>query len=160
MGDGRDHGPAHSDFWRAAPDGKLFSIRGHQEDDPERSGVTQPVFDITLPAWRVGEALLHAANMASEFGDPAANVTIIAEWTGIAGRAITSLDRRRLVFDDRRAQQNQYRGGLTVQADKISDSLPELVGGLIKPLYEVFDFFRLPESLPAEELSRMRANRF
>ena len=47
-----------------------------------------------------------------------------------------------------------------MQADQISDGLPELVGKLVAPLYELFDFFQLPGALPAEELARMRANRF
>jgi transcriptional regulator with XRE-family HTH domain len=158
--DGEDHGPAHNDYWRASPDGSLFLIRGLQEDEV-RDGVTPgTLFDITMPAWRVGEALLHAANMAREFGDPAARVILIAEWTGLAGRVVTSLEGRRLVFDDRRAQQDTFRTSLTAQADQISDTLPELVSQLLVPLYERFDFFRLPAALPREELAQMRANRF
>jgi hypothetical protein len=98
--------------------------------------------------------------MAAEFGDPAAQVTIRVEWTGLAGRVLTHLEGRRLLFDHHRAQQDTFRNGLVVQADRISDGLPELVGRLVMPLYELFDFFRLPVALPAEELTRMRANRF
>jgi hypothetical protein len=157
--DGGDHGPAHSDFWRVSTGGKFFIIRGHQEDDG-RHGEARTAFDITLPTWRLGEALLHAANMAAEFGDPAAQITILVEWTGLAGRALTHLERTHLLFDHHRAQQDVFRNGLVVQADKISEGLPELVARLIVPLYELFDFFRLPAALPAEELARMRANRF
>jgi hypothetical protein len=159
--DGADHGPAHNDFWRVSLDGRFFIIRGHQEDEA-RDGEVAPKtkFDITLPSWRVGEALLHAANMAAEMGDPVAQVTIIVEWTGLAGRVVTNLERRRLVFDRHRAQQEQFRNSLTVQADQINNSLPELVSKLIEPLFELFDFFQLPAALPAEELARMRANRF
>ncbi len=158
--DGNDHGPAHSDFWRVSPDGKFFFIRGHQEDDPEYRRAPRTVFDIALPTWRVGEALLHAANMATRFGDPSAQVTIIVEWTGLAGRVLTSLDGRRLILDHHHAQQDTFRNSLTVQADQIGNGLPELVGRLVVPLYELFGFFRLPGALPAEELARMRANRY
>jgi hypothetical protein len=116
--------------------------------------------------------------MARGFGDPAARVILIAEWTGLAGRVVTNLEGRRLVFDDRRAQQNAFRTSLTAQADQISDTLPECAGGsapeiagrekgnqglvsqIVGPLYERFDFLRLPAALPREELARMRANRF
>jgi hypothetical protein len=158
--DGADHGPAHNDYWRVSLDGNFFIIRGHQEDDPQHGIARKTAFDITLPTWRVGEALLHAANMAAELGDPTAQVTIITEWTGLAGRSLTSLDRRRIVFDRHRAQQDNFRNSLSVQADQISDGLPELVSKLVVPLYELFDFFRLPGALPAEELARMRSNRF
>jgi hypothetical protein len=159
--DGQDHGAAHSDFWRASPEGKLFLIRGHQEDEGRVPGIApSTVFDITLPTWRVGEALLHASNMAIEFGDPQARVNFVVELTGLAGRHLTHLERTRLIFDDHRTQQGRFRTSLTVQADQISDALPELVSQLVVPLYELFVFFRLPANLPAEELARMRANRF
>ena len=66
----------------------------------------------------------------------------------------------RLIFGGHTSHQDTYRGTLTVRADQITDALPELVGQLVTPLYEVFDFFRLPASLVSEELSRMRSNRF
>jgi hypothetical protein len=132
-------------------------IRGHQED--ERT-VPKTAFDITIAAWRIGEALLHAANMARELGDPSAQVAIIAEWTGLAGRLLIHLQGTRLMFDHYRTQQDNFRNDLTVAADQISDALPELVRQLIAPLYELFDFFKLLEALPAEELARMRAHRF
>jgi hypothetical protein len=157
--DGQDHGPAYSDFWRVSPDGKLFFIRWHQEDDPEYRRAPGKVFDIALPTWRVGEALLHAANMATAFGDRTAQVTMMVEWTGLRGRALTSLDGRRWISENHFAQQETFRNNLTVQADQIENSLPELVGTLVIPLYELFGFFRLPRVLPAEELARMRANR-
>jgi hypothetical protein len=157
---GQDHGAAHSDFWRASPEGSLFFVRGHLEDEP-RYNPPKTKFDVTLPTWRVGEALLHAANVARELGDASVNVTIVVEWTGLEGRSITSLEHSRLIFDDaHRAHQNTFRNSLTVQADQISDALPELVSKLVSPLYELFDFFRLPAALPAEELAKMRANRF
>jgi hypothetical protein len=159
--DGADHGAAHSDFWRVAPDGKFFIIRGYQEDEPRDTSVEPGTrFDITIPAWRMGEVFLHSSNMAVALGDPAAQVTILTEWTGLTGRSLTNLERRRIVFDEHRSQQPVYRRHLTVQADQINNMLPELVTQVIVPLYELFDFFRLPANLPAEELARMRANRF
>jgi transcriptional regulator with XRE-family HTH domain len=104
--DGEEHGLAHDDFWRASPDGYFFMIRGHQED--ERT-LPKTAFDTTLATWRVGEALLHAANMARELGDPSAQVTIIVEWTGLAGRMLTHLGGTRLMFDHYRALQENFR---------------------------------------------------
>ena len=158
--DGEDHGAAHSDFWRVSPDASFFIVRGHLEDEPRHGVATKTVFDVTSATWRVGEALLHAANMARELGDATATVTIIVRWTGLAGRSLTSLDRRRLVFERHHAQQDAFSSSLTVQADQIGNSLPELVDRLVRPLYELFDFFRLPQALPAEELRMMRSHMF
>jgi hypothetical protein len=158
--DGEDHGPAHNDFWRVTSAGNFFLVRGLQEDETARGMQPGQLFDVTLPTWRVGEALLHASNMATELGDPSAQVVIIAEWTGLRGRSLASLEGNRLLMDNRKAQQDVFRTNLTVQADQINGALPELVGRIVSPLYELFDFFRLPATLPAEELARMRANRF
>jgi hypothetical protein len=158
---GADHGTAHSDFWRISPEGQHFLIRGHQEDDAQERGIPpRTVFDIALPTWRVGEALLHASNMAAEFGAPQAQVVMMVEWTGLANRRLTHLEGRRIISDNYIAQQNQFCSDLEVQADQISGALPELVGELIVPLYELFNFFALPAQLITEELTRMRANRF
>lgn len=52
-------GAGHCDFWMAHPTGKLFLMRGYEED--EMSGIEPgTAFDLTLPIWRVGEALLYA----------------------------------------------------------------------------------------------------
>ena len=55
---------AHCDFWRAAPTGRMFLIRGYQEDAQE-TFAPGTIFDTGLPIWRLGEALLHAARLAT-----------------------------------------------------------------------------------------------
>ena len=42
----------------------------------------------------------------------------------------------------------------------MSSRLPEVLGPLLAPLYEQFDFFQPPASIVGEELTRMRENRF
>jgi hypothetical protein len=39
-----------------------------------------------------------------------------------------------------------------VALDALPDALPELVFAILAPLYELFDFFRLPKRLVEEEL--------
>ncbi len=127
---GEDHGAGHSDFWRASPDGKFFNIRGYQEDEERNRRRGANAFDITVPTWRVGEALLHAANMAQQLGDPSAEVAMIVEWSGLNGRELTHMEGTRLIFGGHTSQQDVFRNTLTVRADQISDALPELVGQL------------------------------
>jgi hypothetical protein len=57
---------AHSDFWRAHPAGLLFLQRGYDEDSLER---IEPgtLLDVTMPIWRVGEAMLFASRFAQQF---------------------------------------------------------------------------------------------
>jgi hypothetical protein len=159
---GRDAGgPAHADFWRASTHGQFFLVRGYQEDEARDQGFEPgKAFDITLPAWRFGEALLHAENMARLLGDPSCEVIMQVEWTGLAGRAVVSMSGQRAMFGDHKAHQDRFRTSLSVRADEISNLLPELVGQVIRPLYELFDFLRVPDNLAAIELSKMRAHRF
>jgi hypothetical protein len=160
---GREDAPrdaAHSDFWRVSPSGEAFLLRGFQEDAAPDRVAPGTIFDITLPTWRVGEALLHASNLARELGDAQARIVMIVEFTGLRGRQLGQLERTRLIHDGHIAQQDAIRTNVTVQADQVSDALPELVGRLIVPVYELFDFFNLPASLIPQELQRMRSNNF
>jgi transcriptional regulator with XRE-family HTH domain len=160
--DGEDRDPGHADFWRASPDAQLFLLRGYQEDGSENErAVPGKIFDLTLPVWRVGEVLLHAESMARQFGVPGARVEIIAEWTGLEGRTLTSwANPDRWLVERNRSREATCFTSLAVQADQISDALPELVDRMVRPLFELFDFFELPPGLVADELARMRARRF
>lgn len=155
--DGEKRDPSESDFWRASPRGQLFLLRGHQEDgtdNPRESAGT--VFDVSLPAWRTGEILLHAASMARQFGAPQARIVLIAEWTGLAHRELVSIPTpQRPVPPAHRARQDRYRTSLTVQANQISETLPKLVDQLIRPLYLLFDAYELPATLVSEELAKL-----
>ena len=87
---------AHSDFWRVSPDALAYLIRGHQEDGSEmnragRGVVPGTVFDLTLPVWRAGEALLHAARFAEKLLGRPATIRFVAYYTGLAGRSLVSL---------------------------------------------------------------------
>ena len=160
--DGEDRGPAHSDFWRASPEAQLFLVRGYQEDGSENPTVEPgTLFDLTLPIWRTGEVLLHAASMAREFGAEQAQVIFITEWSGLADRRLAAFaNRNRLLSETYAARQDTIRTSLEVQSDQIEIALPELVGRVVRPLYELFDFFTPSPTLIVEELSRMRSHRF
>ena len=78
--DGASRDPAHSDFWRASSEAQLFLMRGYQEDGSENPTVEPgTLFDLTLPIWRTGEVLLHAASMSRQYGADQAQVIFIVE---------------------------------------------------------------------------------
>jgi hypothetical protein len=65
---------SHSDFWRASPNGQLFTLRGHVEDayhllSPASDVKPGTLFDPTIPIWRLSEALLHASYLASDLSE-------------------------------------------------------------------------------------------
>lgn len=155
-----DRDPAHSDYWRASPDGFFFLVRGYQEDGVENRAAGTG-FDLVLPTWRTGEVILHARAMAEQFGDPEAEIDMILRWTGLAGRELVTFGNpNRWIFDGHTAHDDQYEASITFPAPRVDDNLPELVGQLVRPLYQRFDFFELPGNLITDELARMRENRY
>jgi hypothetical protein len=159
--DGSYDSPAHHDFWRVSPDGLLFTRRGYSEDGG-RDGVKPGTsLDITTPTWRIGEAILEGYYIAQALKAMNANLIIDTSWTELAGRALVSHgNRNRTMFNTCKASQDRYDGRATVPVDSLPDALPEVVFSLLSPLYELFDFFRLPKRLIEEELREMSRNTY
>lgn len=161
-----DRDPAHSDFWRISPDGLAFLLRGYQEDGmdgqrPDRPAI-QPgtLFDMTLPVWRVGEVLLHAASLARNLVDGPATVSLVVHYEGLADRELTSISGRRFMIGNNVARQDSISLRTRIDAASIEPNLPEIVQPLLAPLYALFDFAELPMHLVVDELDQMRAGRF
>ncbi|MFO2160719.1 hypothetical protein QOU60_03055 [Pseudomonas aeruginosa] len=157
---------AHSDFWRIHPDGLAFLLRGFQEDGmdaqlPGRAPIPPAtVFDITLPVWRVGEALLHARSLAANLFEGPTTIRFVVNYEGLAGRSLASITNLRPVREGRVARQDTITLNSHIDAQAIDPNLPEIVHPLLSPLYALFDFFELPMQLVVEELANMRAGNF
>lgn len=155
---------AHSDYWLADRSGMLFLRRGYQDDSGERGAPQVPgrFMDLTIPAWRVGECLLHAERFAAAVSEdlPSTEIELAAIWTGLAGRELTPwASPMRRMSPRRNHQQDTVRSRLTFSALRISERLPELTAAATKPFYEAFDFFEPPIGMFAEELDAMRHRR-
>jgi hypothetical protein len=149
--------PSHSDYWRASWGGKFFLSRGFQEDARDFArNVVGKVLDLTLPVWRVAECLIHAAYTADHIGQPGTDIRFRFGWEGLSGRTLVS-DRRHV--RERRAEQDRYVATIHTTSDEIASNLPELTGKICRPLFELFEFFEIPETLPAEEVARLMGNR-
>jgi hypothetical protein len=80
---------AHCDFWRAAPTGRFFLMRGYQEDSQE-AVAPGTIIDVTLPIWRLSEGLLHAARMAAALGKIVRLASLFASARSIPGSPAAS----------------------------------------------------------------------
>lgn len=159
--DGTYDRPAHHDFWRISPEGLLFTRRGYPEDGGIKGVQPGTSFDITTPTWRLGEAILEAGYIAQALEGGDANLICHARWTGLAGRTLVSRGNpNRHLFPGHSTTQGSYEATETVGVSALPDALPELVFAMLAPLYELFDFFRLPKRLVEEELAEMRKSRF
>jgi transcriptional regulator with XRE-family HTH domain len=158
IADGRLGEPAHSDFWRASPLGKMFLLRGYQED--EDAVLAGKIFDLIIPVWRVGECLLHADRLVKELGISSAQIAFQFSWSGLDNRLLKSwANNRPMMEDDYRATQDSVTTNIKVSSDHISIRLPEIVSSLTRELYESFDFFEPPTNMVEEELALMRGNK-
>lgn len=152
--------PAHSDFWLASPQDKMFLLRGYQEDSNPDQIEPGKIFDLTLPVWRVGECLLHAERLANTIAEGQASIMFEVTWEGLFNRVLkTWANQRRVLVEERYSKQNAVTSTTIIPADSISSNLPEIVRELTTPLYESFEFFNPPFSMIQEELAEMRSRR-
>jgi hypothetical protein len=150
--------PSLCDFWRASRLGQLYTIRGYAEDALENRA-PGTCLDVTLPVWRVGEGLLFASRLAETF-EGVEQILIQCRYTGLQGRALTSVTGRRALFDDSISQTDEITLHGRATPGQIRDNLAEVLVPLLGPLYERFDFFRLPVQLVGEESQRLQQGRF
>jgi hypothetical protein len=148
-----------ADFWRADRRGRMFMLRGYQEDSAgaQTQHEIEPgkYFELTLPIWRTGECLLHAWRLAGRLG--ATTVDLAMTWSGLKGRQLSSLaEPWRVLPPQKICLAPSVRTSIQADAAAISDLLPELVRHLVAPLYHRFDFFEPPDEFYVEELTRLR----
>jgi transcriptional regulator with XRE-family HTH domain len=155
--------PAHCDFWRVAPTGRAFIIRGYQEDGQD-TFPPHTVFDTTLPIWRLAEALLHAANLAALLAeDPAkTSVQFRALYTGLNGRVLRAWANpfSDLLIEGGAARSDEAMLETTVPVSEIGSNLAGHLHPLIASLFERFGVTGLSVERVAAELERMRKNQF
>jgi hypothetical protein len=151
---------AHCDYWCANPSGRFFLLRGYDEDTI--NGVEPgSIIDITLPIWRVGEALLYASRIARNFAENP-RMSVHCRFRGLNNRRLGAVDRmRRFFMDDTRiCHDAEVELSTAATAAEMDDNLIEILHPMLGPLYERFNFFELPLELVRAEVGRMRGNRF
>jgi hypothetical protein len=148
--------PGRVDFWRASPQGRMFLLRGYFEDiggwaDPRVKPGT--IIYFSEPVWRVAECLDHARILGSLIA-PGQEFRVLfrARWYGLAGRQLTSSFMR----TGRTSRQDECAVETMLGIEQIADNLPEIIHPLLKPLYELFDFFALTMDHVRQTLANRR----
>lgn len=155
--------PNNCDFWRAAPTGRMILIRGYDEDSQEAFAPGK-IFDAILPIRRLGEALLHAARLASLLkrdDGTAVTVTFRALYTGLAGRVLRAWADP---FADRLVEGSAARSDeavleAVVPAAGIETNLAAYVFPLVASLYERFAVVGLSPNRVQAEIDRLLKSR-
>lgn len=154
---------AHADFWRAIPSGRLFLMRGYQEDGQE-TFAPGTVFDTALPVWRLGEGLLHAANLAALLRkDESTRLTVRfrAVYSGLSGRVLRAWSNPlgELLVEGHAARGDEAILETESPADVIRENLAELLFPMVSSLYERFGVAGLSPSRVEAETTRLLNSR-
>lgn len=155
---------AHCDYWRGVPTGRMFLMRGYQEDGQEtfESGT---VFDNTLPIWRMGEVLLHAENLARLMakGDPdAITVRLRVLYTGLRGRQLKSWANplSGMFMEGRPARSDEVLLEAEVPIANMKERLAEHLLPLVSTLFERFDAESVSPGFVQSEVARLMKGKF
>lgn len=146
---------AHSDFWRIAPDGMLYTRTGYDEDGVPDRADPGTAFDIVLPIWRVGEALLFGRRLASSY-ESVEEIVVRVKWSGLEGRALRAMSGDRMPMSyDRISRTSEVESTFAFTPEQIDDNLPEVLRAIVAPVYEAFAFYELPRQIVEQELERL-----
>lgn len=146
---------AHSDFWRIVPEGMLYTATGYDEDGSHERAEPGTAFDLVLPIWRIGEALLFARRLAATY-EGVEEIAAWVRWSGLEGRALRAMSGRRMPMSfDRISHTQDVESTLVIKLEQIDDNLPEVLRALVAPVYEAFDFYELPPQIVEQELERL-----
>jgi len=150
---------AHCDYWRALPSARLVTLRGYQEDGQD-TFAPGTIFDTTLPVWRLGEGLLHAARLAAllQKSEPdAISVHFRATYSGLAGRVLRAWANPMtpLLLEGRGARSNEAVLEVTVAAATIPDRLAHTLFPLVSSLFERFGIVGMTEEAVGAEVDRL-----
>jgi hypothetical protein len=171
MGGGADRvfpDPAHSDFWRAAADGRMFLRRGFVEDSHPDHMEPRTGIEIWAPPSRIGESLLHAGRLARRLDRAEGEILLRVDWSGLQGRRLTSTLAPEY-FAPNQAEacsQDTVSGSVRMRVADIPadgsasvEAAARALTELLAPLYDLFDFTTVPEAAMAETLRRLLGKR-
>ncbi|MCP3476079.1 hypothetical protein NLM33_38265 [Bradyrhizobium sp. CCGUVB1N3] len=154
---------AHCDFWRAAPTGRMFLMRGYQEDAQE-TFAPATLFDTGLPIWRLGEGLLHAASLAKLMKrDESSEITVKFRvlYTGLTGRILRPWANplTDMLLEGTAARSDEAMLEITAPAADIEENLAAYVFPLVASLYERFGVAGLTINRVKTEVERLQKSR-
>ena len=150
--------PDRLDYWRVSVEGKAYSIRGLNEDSHPDLGQPGKGLDISTPTRRLADALTHAFNLAQRLGMHSGQIEFDLLWSGLTGRRLVSWGNpRRQIHNNYFAQQPQYRRRFSVSVETVRQQMPEIIDAALRPMYDAFDFFRLPADLTTREVAAWRS---
>ena len=134
------------DYWALRANGDFYLLKSLFEDEKESGSV---FFDTRII--RITETLMYCRRLYSKLGAPDSNmISIGIRHSGLKGRVLRSANRGRYMSIDRSASDDECISEINVPIGRLESDLISLVKEFTKPLFVLFDFFELSDSIYAE----------
>lgn len=141
---------ASYDYWAIRRNGDFFSVKSIFEDK-RRPG--ELFFNTRIV--RVAEAILYCLRLYSHLGvDRAARLSIRIAHRGLRGRLLSSSSPNRDVGIDRKATEDASEAEISGTLDELEANLVVHVKEILAPLFVLFDFFELNDSVYEDIVKR------
>ena len=132
------------DYWILARTGDFYSLMSLSEDYDQEVAI---FFDMRIE-W-TAEALLHCASLYRALGaDSNATVQFRISYAGLRGRRLKSgNNRRHLLVEPVNQYENEVSSEVIFRLDQVESEITHLVKRLCRPLFMLFDFFDVDDSV-------------
>jgi hypothetical protein len=144
------------DYWALRRNGDFYWRGTLFEDDRD---VTKIFFDTRIV--RVTEALLYCARLYTKLGlDRQRLVNVFVRHRGLKGRLLGHANPARLLHDQRDpSHEDESVAHMTVRLEQIETELVALVKEILEPLFGLFDFFKLNDSVYEDIVNKFVSGR-
>ena len=159
IADGSYSPSEYCDFWRASLDNMLYTIRGHLEDGEWARGKGYDpgtALDFNSPIMAIAEGILFANRFAEGF-EGVEQIAVRCRFTGLNGRSLARISTLYgIVAREHISRTDEVVLTSQVTLQQAQDNLPEVVHGLLRPLFEKFGFYGLNLDQVQSSLRQMR----
>ena len=148
------------DYWSASLDGKLYTIRGYNEDALDGDVPPDGILYVTSPFSEVAEGLLFSHRLAETYGE-VEQIAVHCRFTGLNGRQmVTPPWAHRALSRVYSSTTETVELSGQIQVEQIKDNLTEWLYSFFQNFYEKFYFFPFFINTVGKELQRLRNSSF
>ena len=144
-------------FWRICKDGKAFSLRPMLEDSPSYNNPSgNPFFEWTYPICCATEILKYIEILSGHFSNENENASfhLIINYYHTRNRELQQYGYKYNLVDGSICYSDSLNSSIKEPVTKIETNIEELILRLLIPIYEQFNFTKLPADLVRDVVKR------
>jgi len=142
------------DYWALSRAGMFYLLKTLSEDVLEAPG--KLYFNTRIV--RVAETVMFLSALYQELGAPPnAHIRLEIVHSGIAGRVLSAVGRRRGTFIDRRTTEDRVASDTTFRLGDVDARLVDIVRELSSPLFMVYEYLEVADTVYADLVEQFRA---